>query len=417
MPEPTWAVQGFSHDGTTAWEHLMQRVQERQCPISIYAHVPFCKTRCPFCDCHGTAMPRKSNDIVKRYVRRFQMEIEKWHSLPGLAQRPATTVHLGGGTPHSLKPLEFDTLVQALKSEFATDVQTEWAIETNSRCLDDKHIDQLAMLGFTRIHVGVQTLQPELRSVIGRLHAPDTVLAHIETCLSRGWIVSVDMLYGLPEQTSKQLLRDLDRLVHTGVHGISLYRLNHGTYNYKFMKQHGLIDRDTRRLYADYVMFMDAANLLTSAGYAKNHFTHFARENDRNLYSRHAARGEDLLSLGPTADGVFGNYYYRHGTLAEYLRGTPEHPAIQGGGYFTRAEQRAKTLVTQLMAGQIFDTGLDENALCFLKKLARADLLRRSASSRSWMLTDTGSWFIAECTAEAFRLYAHCEDEPFGRNA
>jgi len=205
------------------------------------------------------------------------------------------------------------------------------------------------------------------------------VRARIQDCLQRGWVVSVDMLYGLPGQSVAMLLDDIEYLVNTGIHGVSLYRLNHGPRNHRFMLRRGLAERGADRLYADFCMFREAAALLAARGFAKNHFTHFAREPDRNLYARHAVRGEDLLALGPTADGEFGDYYYRHGSLTDYLAGRDEEPALQGGGWFTRVECSAKPLVVQLMAGQVNDAGLDDTAKRFVRQLAEGELLLRDA--------------------------------------
>ncbi len=406
MPLPTWSVRGFADDGAAAWRQLVRRVPERQGAFSIYAHLPFCKTRCPFCDCHATAMPRGERTEVEKYLLRFRREIEQWHELGALAQRPVTTIHLGGGTPHSLLPDEFEQVVQALAANFAADQQTEWAIETNCRCLDDEHAGQLLQLGFTRIHVGAQTLRPRLRALLGRRDPPETALVRIQAARDRGWTVSVDMLYGLPEQTTADLLADLRLLAAAGVHGVSLYRLNHGKYNHRFMERQGLATRGPERLFADYLMFMAAAELLASLGYVKNHFTHFARPPDQNLYARHAVRGEDLVALGATADGVCGDYYYRHGDLAAYLAGSASPPPLQGGGTFTPAERQARPLITHLMAGQVPNRILDEKGSAFAAKLAEAGLLRRDVNADAWALTDAGSWFIGECTAAALRLYA-----------
>jgi oxygen-independent coproporphyrinogen-3 oxidase len=342
---------------------------------------------------------------VEAYVRKFEREALLWSGLGGLARRPVTTVHLGGGTPHSLPSSEFERVVEALASGFATDGRTEWAIETNCRNLDDSHAHQLARLGFTRIHVGVQTLRPRLRLTLGRRDSPERVLARIRSCLDRGWVVSVDMLYGLPEQTTADLLADLQQLVTQGVHGFSLYRLNHGGHNHRFMVRHGLAERGAKQLFADYMMFMEAARLLASCGYAKNHFAHFARAQDRNLYARHAVRGEDLLALGATADGVFGNYFYRHGGLPDYLAGDSERPSLQGGGVFTSSERDTRGLVAQLMSGEVHDSSLDERAMHFVRNLAAAGLLCRDHSSRLWKLTDSGSWFIEACTVNALHIY------------
>jgi coproporphyrinogen III oxidase-like Fe-S oxidoreductase len=171
------------------------------------------------------------------------------------------------------------------------------------------------------------------------------------------------------------------------------------------MAKHGLVDRCPERLYADYGMFMEAAEMLAVHGYAKNHFTHFARREDRNLYSRHAVRGEDLVALGATADGSVGAYYYRHGGLDEYLAAGDTGSPLEGGGFFTHAEFRARGLVSQLMAGRILERTLDAEGAGLARTFERAGLLRRDDLTHSWNLTDVGSWFIEPCAGEALRVY------------
>lgn len=231
------------------------------------------------------------------------------------------------------------------------------------------------------------------------------VLNRIGACLDRGWVVSVDMLYGLPQQAVSHLLEDLAALAAIGVQGFSLYRLNHGGRNHPFMMKHGLVERGSARLYADYQMFMEAAAMLGVHGYVKNHFAHFARREDRNLYSRHAVRGEDLVALGATADGLMGDYYYRHGGLDHYLAADDTGSPLEGGGVFTEPERKARGLVSQLMAGRVLGRGLDLEAAGLVHRLEEAGLLRRDDVTHSWILTDVGSWFIEPCVSEAVRIY------------
>lgn len=413
MPQPAWAVRGYADDGPAAGKRLTGLVSETQGALSIYVHVPFCTTRCPFCDCQAMLMPK--GDVVKRYVERLLLEIEQWRRVGGLATRPVTTVHFGGGTPNAISPPEFERVVTALAGAFGTNANTEWAIETSCRCLDEEHTAHLAGLGFTRIHLGVQTLHPRLRRKLGRRDSTGTVLSRIAACLERGWVLSVDLLYGLPGQTASDLLADLELLAGLPVHGFSLYRLNHGPHNHRFMVRNGLADRGLPEAYADYRMFMQAAESLASRGYVKNHFTHFALEQDRNLYSRHAFRGEDLLALGTTADGVFGDYYYRHGDLRAYLAGAGEGLSLEGGGFFAPAERRARRLIAELMAGEVRRDILDEAALCFVSRLTSAGLLRYDGPSSTWRLTNAGSWFIGACTLGALRLYDPSKNAGYDR--
>jgi len=405
MPRPAWATRGYEDDGAAAQERLTQLAPGRQGAVSVYVHVPFCETLCPFCDCHASLLPKRSPELVERYGRVLRREVQWWCERGALAERPVTTVHFGGGTPNSIPTREFEALVEAVASAFAVDELTEWAIETSCRCLDERHTARLADAGFTRIHVGVQALQPHLRSLLARREAPEVVLDRIGSCLDRGWVVSVDVLYGLPLQAVSDLREDLAALAATGVHGFSLYRLNHGRRNHHFMMKHGLVDRGPARLYADYRMFMDAAEMLSTHGYVKNHFTHFARREDRNLYSRHAVRGEDLVALGATADGSLGDYYYRHGGLDHYLAADEAGSWLEGGGLFTQAERKARGLVSQLMAGRVVERGLDPEGVELISRLEGAGLLRRDDVTRSWILTDVGSWFIEPCVSEALGIY------------
>ena len=423
MPQPRWVTRGFPDGPTEAWAALAEVIAARaeSGPISIYVHLPFCETRCPFCDCHATVAPRTSRDAVDHYLETLAREIVLWASLPGIRTWRVTTVHFGGGTPLAVGADAFEGVASAIRDAFGTHARTEWALESTSRLLDEKHLDLLSHLDFTRVHVGVQTLDPALRRTLGRREPPRRVIERIEACLERGWVVSADLLYGLPGQTAEALRADIARLTAAGVHGVSLYHLNAGPYNRAFMERHGLGARDEARLAADLALLAGGAALLESLGYRRNHLTHFARPRDGNLYSRHALRGEDLLALGSSADGVFGDYFYRHVEVERYVDASPSeaagarHPPLAGGGRFTAAEARARPLVTQLMAAEVRPHTLDERSRDYAAALVEAGLLRPAddgpvgqSNGPLWTLTDTGSWFAGAIAAELWDLYVSC---------
>lgn len=419
MPAPLWAVRGLPDDPECTWAALRRELADRPVAanpaISVYVHIPFCATRCPFCDCHATLLPRDGGEAIERYLRILLAEIDAWASLPGIARRPVTTVHFGGGTPLAIGPANLERVTRALRSALAADARTEWAIETTARSLDADGMAALERLGFTRIHVGVQSLQPDARRFLGRRGSAEMVLERIAACAARGWVVSADLLYGLPDQTADHLCADIARLASAGADGVSLYHLNHGPHNHPFMLRSGLAGRGEDRLFADFELFAQAAARLESLGFARNHVAHFARGRDRNLYSRHALRGEDLLALGSSADGVFGARFYRHQELDVYL---VEAPPLAGSGTFTTAEERARPLVTALMCAEVREGGLDPVALGFIENAERDGLLapeeraaanRTSAdptsADRTWRLTAAGSWFAGALTAGAWALY------------
>jgi coproporphyrinogen III oxidase-like Fe-S oxidoreductase len=401
LPAPVWAQRRFEQDGKEAWRLLRGIIEEspRQA-ISIYVHVPFCDRRCAFCDCYSFPLKSSQKGEAGLFARTLQNEIYAWAGLGGLAGRKVTTVHFGGGTPNYLEPDILLQLVRGIKSRFRTSDETEWALESTSSMLTAEHIKTLSEWGFTRIHIGVQTLETDVRQHIGRRETAGQVLSKLERLLESGFVVSVDLIYGLPGQTVAGFMDTLEKLVKTGVHGFSLYQLQTGTRNRRFLEKAGVSDRDPL---GDYLLLQIADNYLRAKGYQKNHFAHYAYPQDADLYYRHAVRGEDLLALGPTADGVFGTYHYRHGEYHDYLRDTNQNqPGLQGGMFESEIEQRIRQSVARLMGGRISKgSGGEELAIGPLIDSWEGRLLvRRWAKDADYVLTGNGSWFIADMLSE-----------------
>jgi hypothetical protein len=137
----------------------------------------------------------------------------------------------------------------------------------------------------------------------------------------------------------------------------------------------------------DWVYFHVAHRTLVEAGYRKNHFTHFASGPDCSLYYTHARRGEDLLALGPSADGVFGPCLYRHAELEGYLgaRGV----WLEGGLRENPAEERLRRPGAALLAARL-DPAECSGLEALVNRWQRLELLDSENS-----LTANGSWFIA----------------------
>jgi coproporphyrinogen III oxidase-like Fe-S oxidoreductase len=143
------------------------------------------------------------------------------------------------------------------------------------------------------------------------------------------------------------------------------------------------------------VFYQAAEQYLRGRGYRKNFFTHFALPPDRCLYYHHVQRGEDLLAMGPTADGVFGEYLYRHLDYPEYAR--VQAPALEGGVAETLTEQALRPVVAALMTGAVALKALIELHATPLLDLWRAcDLLTPGECADTFELTANGSWFVTQ---------------------
>ncbi|MCP4694629.1 MAG: radical SAM protein, partial [Desulfobacterales bacterium] len=170
MPSPIWAERGYAHDGPRAWRHATGHASraDQAAPMSIYIHIPFCDQRCGFCDCYAIPLGRNKAKKDEKYTSALIREMDAWAEATPLGRRPVTTVHFGGGTPNCLEPSLFERIVRQCKRCFNITAGTELAIESTGALIAGERLFHLRRLGFTRLHVGVQTLEEPLRHLIGR---------------------------------------------------------------------------------------------------------------------------------------------------------------------------------------------------------------------------------------------------------
>jgi len=405
LPLPVWARRGFTETGEQAWEVLSREVGRITLarPFCIYVHIPFCASRCSFCDCYSFALRRHRNRYLEDYLALLSQEMHLWSELGTLAHRSVSTVHFGGGTPTLLGEEPFNRLVKHLRDNFHTGPQTEWALESASSELTEGMLSSLDELGFTRLHVGVQSLQDDVRQAINRREPATAVLEKIGRAVDMGWIVSVDLILGLPSQTLEGALGDVQALEATGVDGFSLYELQLSSRNRRFAQRHGLVGRS--RL-TSYFLLQAVSRLLASMGYRKTLFNHFARERDTNLYFTFPERGEDCLALGAIADGVFGDYHYRHPEYKAYSQSVSDaFPGLQGGLRRSALENRLYPLEIALLSAsispelfaQVLGSGRSEP---LLRRWQEAALVGKDPLSGQLRLTGNGSWFVSQMMAE-----------------
>jgi oxygen-independent coproporphyrinogen-3 oxidase len=407
LPMPVWARRPFTETGQQAWQNLCHDVpgMDRSRTFCIYVHVPFCAARCHFCDCYSFRLGAHRGRHIHGYLDLLEKEMGLWGGLGTLAARPVSTVHFGGGTPTFLGVRPIERLVHLCRTHFAAGPETEWALESTASDLPPEMLSFLHALGFNRLHIGVQSLEDEIRQALNRRATADEVLATIANAVELGWIVSVDLIYGLPEQALVSLLNDIHRLSSVGVNGFSLYELQLSTRNRRFAHRHGLDGRDRR---FNYLLSLSAARLLGELGYRKTLFNHYADDRDTNLYFTFPARGEDCLALGTVADGYWGDYHYRHPEYAAYCRTVGESfPGLQGGLRRSELENHLQPLTVALLAGSI-PPGLfaDPVSQTLRREWTRSRLLVEDPGSGNLSLTGNGSWFVGNMISDLLARYA-----------
>jgi coproporphyrinogen III oxidase-like Fe-S oxidoreductase/sulfatase maturation enzyme AslB (radical SAM superfamily) len=405
MPPPPWSGRGFEDNAERAWNAICSGIAARgeEHAVSAYVHMPFCDRKCAFCDCYALYMDPAQRQGEAQYVDALIRELAAWSRMPTLRNRPVTTIHFGGGTPNYTSPAQFSRLLAALKDTLHITPSTELALESTTTQICPEHLQQLREWGFRRLHVGVQTYHDDLRKLIGRRENAQTVRQKLEQAIDAGFIVSVDLVYGLPGQTLDDFSRDVETTIAAKVDGCSLYHLNSGARNRTFIATHAA---DNREPITDYLFFQVGEQLLRAGGYRKNHFAHFARPRDRNLYYTHVVRNEDLIALGASADGAIGGYVYRHPTLGAYVNATTsDRPALEGGLREAPWAMKARPASAALMAGEIDPSRLQQlNATGLFQRWLELDMLEPAESSGAFVLTANGSWFLSELLAELNEL-------------
>lgn len=399
LPLPVWRFHPWDATGPAAWDALRVHLAtaETSTPMCIYLHVPFCASKCGFCDSYSFALRSHRTERIETYVDRICSELALWSA--DLSTRPVPTVHLGGGTPSFLGDAGLARIVASIRTHFAVSDDTEWALESTARELTPGLLAALHDLGFRRLHLGVQSLQDDVRVAIGRTATAAEVVDRLAAARALGWVVSVDMICGLPGQTVRGLASDLDRMAAAGVDGVSLYELLVYPQNRRWAAAHG-VDGADRHL-PNFWTFLAAADLLERRGLRANIFNHWAGGRDANVYFTFPARGEDLLAVGPIADGVFGDLHYRHPAYAPWM--ARELPALEG--VLRRPEEAGRA--QPVLAG-ILGARLGPGELAVLDDLGGAWLLRRWSEARlveaddagGVRLTPSGSWFAGTMVRE-----------------
>ncbi len=319
------------HDGFGAAEYR----QEAQAgnatgkPLSLYLHIPFCDTVCFYCAC---------NKIVTKNRRHAAPYLDHLHremALQGALfdySRPVTQLHWGGGTPTFISPIEMRELMRVTGKHFQLlhDDRGEYSIEVDPRETDDGTVALLRELGFNRLSLGVQDFDPDVQKAVNRIQSRDLTLRVMEAARREGFkSISVDLIYGLPLQTTASFSRTVAEIIAQNPDRISVFNYAHLPELFKTQRQ-----IDASALPAPEVkleILQTVIEQLTGAGYVYIGMDHFAKPEDeltlaqqagtlyRNFqgYSTHADC--DLIGLGATSIGMVGDSYSQNlKTLEEY---------------------------------------------------------------------------------------------------
>lgn len=190
-------------------------------PLSLYLHIPFCTAKCGYCDFNSYA---NQDHLIPTYSEALVMEAKLWER--ATSGRPVTTVFFGGGTPSLMPVEEMASIMDAMRSTFDIMPDAEVTLEANPGSLDEAYLRGLRETGFNRLSIGVQSFHDDELRALDRLHSADDAGAAFRAARAAGFDnVSLDLIFGLPEQPMDRWQASVEQALDLGPEHLSLYAL------------------------------------------------------------------------------------------------------------------------------------------------------------------------------------------------
>jgi putative oxygen-independent coproporphyrinogen III oxidase len=277
-------------------------------PFGVYLHVPFCTTRCGYCD-FNTYTAEELGDGVSRttYVDTALKELELAAGVLAGLPRPAGTVFVGGGTPTLLPPADLARLLDGIAEVFGVTPAAEVTTESNPESVDKAALAALRESGFTRMSFGMQSSRQHVLATLDRTHTAGRSAQAVADAHAVGFEhVNVDLIYGTPGETDDDWRDSLESAISTGVDHVSAYSLivEDGTRLAAQVRRGQLPMPDDDVLAERYVI---ADEMLTAAGFEWYEVSNWARSHA--AHCRHNLlywTGGDWWGIGPGAHSHVG---------------------------------------------------------------------------------------------------------------
>ncbi len=284
-------------------------------PLSLYLHIPFCKSMCLYCGCSVVLNRRPENE--ERYVQYLLREIDLTADQLGSNPQPVTQVAFGGGTPTKLTCEQLTRIMEKLRERFAFDALGEYSMEVDPRTVMEDSGAKLAHLkdlGFNRVSFGVQDTDPKVQDAVRRRQSYESSLETYERARAMGFEgINLDLIYGLPFQTPATFVDTIDKVAAMRPDRIALFSYA----KVPWLKPHQkAIPDDTLPSTEDkFRIYLEARRRLLGEGYIALGMDHFALRNDplaqaylkgtlhRNFQGYTLALAQDLIGFGVTAIG------------------------------------------------------------------------------------------------------------------
>ncbi len=306
--------------------------------IGVYVHIPFCISKCPYCNFSSAAA---SSPPEKRYADCVLKELSFYLETEGLDGRRLETIYIGGGTPSIFSPQEIERVISSIKGRFIpSENNIEVTLEVNPDTVDPRKLEAYAQGGVNRLSIGVQSFSDAELKSIGRTHSARRALDAFNEAREAGFRnIGVDLIFGLPGQREKDWERSVRKAIGLRPEHISVYGLTieEGTPFYgAFKGRTGLPSEE-----AEAAMYEGAVNFLKEAGYIHYEISNFALPGKTSVHNSRYWADKDYLGLGASAHSYvsrpgWGRRWWNALAPQEYMR------AIENAGTARVGEEKLR---------------------------------------------------------------------------
>ena len=328
--------------------------------FGLYIHVPFCATRCGYCD-FNTYTPGElgsPRDLTGPYLDALERELDK---AAEKINRPADTIFVGGGTPSLLGGAGLTRVLNAARNSFGISPGAEITTESNPESTSPEFFEQINEAGFTRVSLGMQSASSHVLQILERAHTPGRPFAAAKEAKAAGFDhVNLDMIYATPTETDDDVRRTLDLALDTGVDHISAYSLivEDGTRMARKVAKGELPMPDQDTMARRYEII---AGRLDDAGFGWYEVSNWAKEGGECRHNMIYWRDKEWWGAGPGAHSHIGKQrFYNVKLPARYIK-------MLGEGELPIADSETLTAeenhMEKIMLGLRLSEGIDRSLL------------------------------------------------------
>lgn len=360
--------------------------------LSVYIHVPFCKSKCPYCDFYS-ACP-KDEDVLEQYTQEVCMRIASYGE--EYAHREVGTVYFGGGTPSVLGAKRLCRVLASVKEAFSVHPEAEVTVECNPADVDTVFFSELKNGGVNRISMGMQSANADELHLLGRRHTAEDAKRAMQSAREAGIDnVSVDLMLALPDSDFEKLKKSIDFCAELGADHVSAYilKIEPGTPFWKMADTLCLPDEDGA---ADQYLFM--VEKLREHGYEQYEISNFTKPGKESRHNLQYWRCEEYIGIGPAAHSfVGGKRFCFLRDLNGFLQGCKPQPDGEGGAFseFAMLALRLTEGLQRSICARRFENGekmydeIFEKAKQLPKPLIKVSQERISLTAEGFLVSNT----------------------------